>query len=78
MQFMIIKVVCAGGNFQPLMLIEFFIPNLNRIYFCKPKIFKTNVYNQFLLHNYLLNLWSSAVNSQRLLCSQKAGMNCSN
>ena len=34
-------------------------------------MFKTG----FLVENHLLNLCSSAVNSQRLLCSQKAGVN---
>ena len=31
----------------------------------------------FLVQNRLLNLCSSAVDSQRLLCSQKAGVKCS-
>ena len=45
--------------------------------FCIPEIFKTNVLNRFLVQNHLLNLCSGAVNSQRLLCSQKAGVKCS-
>ena len=40
------RVVCLG-NFQPL-LIEFVIPNLSRIYFYIPDIFKTNIKNRFL------------------------------
>ena len=42
-----------------------------------PEIFKTNVLNRFLSTNNLLNLCSSAVNSQSLLCSAKAGVKCS-
>ena len=45
--------------------------------FCIPEIFKINVPNQFLVQNQLLNLCSFVVNSQRLYCTQKAGVKCS-
>ena len=47
-----------------------------QIYFCMPEIFKTNVSSQFLSTNHLLNLCSRVVNSQRLFCSQRAGVKC--
>ena len=45
-------------------IIEFIIPNLIWIYL-----------NRFLVQNHLLNLCSSAVDSQILLRGQKAGVN---
>ena len=45
---------------------------LTQINFVYPEIFKPNVSNRFLVQNYLLNLCSRGVNSQRLFCSQKA------
>ena len=59
------------------LLIEFIISNLSKIYFCIPNIFKTNVYNGFWAQNHFLNLFSHFVNSQKLFCSQKAGVKCS-
>ena len=50
------------------------MPNLSRIKFCRPEILKTNVKTGFSVQNYILNLCSNAVNSQRLLCSQKTGV----
>ena len=47
------------------------------IYFLIPEIFKTNFKTGFLVHKHLLNLCFSAVDSQRLLCSQKACVKCS-
>ena len=41
------------------------------IYFCIPKIFKTNVSTLFLVQNHPLRLCSRLVNSQRLFCNQK-------
>jgi hypothetical protein len=38
-------------------LIEFVIPNLSRIYFYIPEIFKTNVLNHFFLVQNLLTFW---------------------
>jgi hypothetical protein len=46
---------------------------MTQIYFCMPEIFQTG----FRVQNHLLNLCSSAVDLQRLLCSQKAGVKCS-
>ena len=42
------------------------------------KSLKRTVNTGFWLENHLLNLFSSAVNSQKLLCSQKAGVKCCN
>ena len=55
---MIIKGVVCVGNFEPLILINWI------------QTFKTG----FWVQNHLLNLCTSAVNSQMLLCSQKAGV----
>ena len=56
------------GNFYPLMLIY---------WICQTKsesdLF---LYTGFWVQNYILNLCSGAVNLQRLLCSQKAGVKC--
>ena len=46
-------------------------------YFIIPEIFKTYVETGFWVQNHLMNLCSRAVNSQRLLYSQKAGVKCS-
>ena len=45
---------------------------MSRIYFCIPERL-----NRFCVQNHLLNLCSSAVKSQRLLCSQEADVKCS-
>ena len=51
-------------------LIELITPNLSHIYVCVPEIFRKDVSKA------PLNLYSSAVNSLRLLCSQKVGLKC--
>ena len=48
----------------------------SRIYFCTSNILNERLKPVFLVQNDPLNLCSSAVNSQRLLCSQKAGVKC--
>ena len=50
---------------------------LTQIYFCKPEIFKTELLKPVFEYKitfwiYVIALWN--VNSQRLLCSQKAGV----
>ena len=47
----------------------------NQSYFWKPEIFKTNVQNQFWVQNYLLNLCTNAVNSQRFYVVKKLVFN---
>ena len=46
-----------------------------RFIFVYQKFFKRTFKIGFCVQNHLLNLCSLAVNSQRLFCSQKAGMN---
>ena len=62
---------------QLMQLIEFVI-NLSRIYLLIPDIFKRIFKTGFWVKNHLLNLCSSAVNSQRLLRNKKAGAKCLN
>ena len=45
---------------------------MRRIYFCNQKSLKRMFKTGFPVQNHPLNLCSHAVNSQRLLCSQKA------
>ena len=64
-------VLCVQGIFNlKCLLIVFVILNLSQIYFCISQIYK----NQFWVQNNHFNLCSYAVNSQRLFCSQKAGV----
>ena len=51
------------------------MPNLIQVLF----LYTRNLSNERLkpAQNHLLNLWYSAVNSQRLLFSQKGGVKCS-
>jgi hypothetical protein len=56
--------------------IEFVIPNLSQFLFCIPEIFKPNASNQFMSTKLPFELCSRAVNSQRLFCSQQAGVKC--
>ena len=44
---------------------------------CCHHLFKTGLKPFFLVQNDLYNLYSSVVNSERLFCSQKAGVECS-
>ena len=57
-------------------LIEFVIPNLNRIYLCIPDIFKRKFKLVFKYKSPFEFVFLNAVDSQRLLCSQKAGVKC--
>ena len=58
------------------LLIEFVIPNLSQIYFGIPEAFKTNVKIIILdKKNYLSNLCSKIMNSQRLFCTQNPVLN---
>ena len=82
MQLMIIKsennVVCVW-NLQPLMLINWICyTNSESNLFLYAKSLKRTFKIGFWVQSHLLNLCSNAVNSQRLLCSQKAGVKCSN
>ena len=49
---------------------------LTHIFFCIPEVFKPTFKASFWVQNHFLNLCSSTVNSQRLLCSPKASMKC--
>ena len=48
------------------------------IFFVYKKSLKRKLKTGFWVQNHLMNLCSSAVNSQRLLCILKAGVKCSN
>ena len=72
-----IRVVCEGNFILKCLLIEFVIPNLSQNYFCLPKLLKRMSNTGFWIQCHLLNLCSRVVNSQRLLCSKKAGVKCS-
>ena len=57
--------VARGENFNlEYLLIEFVMLNFSQIYFCIPQIFKKNFSSRFFSKNRLLNLCSSAENSQ--------------